>query len=228
MAEVISLTKTYRLRECGFYQGAPLVNSRFPELHTAQAVTHLVTVGACTLDALEVSNAEYLLFLKATGYAPLEQRNFLKHWLDGIPRAGEEDLSVVYVDLIDARAYCAWAGTRLPTEDEWQIGMLRGGGRREPHVWNWTESERVDGRTRFCILKGGCDHVAHGSEWYADGGVHGPEFGAKFLLTYPGLDRCTTIGFRSITNHAPGAVRPTSATTSALTSASSTASIRLG
>ncbi|MBE2267611.1 MAG: SUMF1/EgtB/PvdO family nonheme iron enzyme [Anaerolinea sp.] len=64
------------------------------------------------------------------------------------------------------------------------------------NVWEWTESERTDGRTRFAILKGGSFYRAHGSEWYADGGAQANDFAAKFLLMYPGLDRCATIGFR--------------------------------
>jgi len=64
------------------------------------------------------------------------------------------------------------------------------------NVWEWTESERSDGRTRFCILKGGCFFKAHGSEWYSDGGLQSAQFAAKFLLMWSGLDRCATIGFR--------------------------------
>ena len=64
------------------------------------------------------------------------------------------------------------------------------------NVWEWTESERSDGRTRCCIVKGGSFYRAHGSVWYADGGAKPAQFAAKFLLMWPGLDRCATIGFR--------------------------------
>lgn len=63
-------------------------------------------------------------------------------------------------------------------------------------VWEWTESERSDGHTRFCILRGGSFYQAQGSGWYADGGARPADFGEKFILTWPGLDRCETIGFR--------------------------------
>jgi hypothetical protein len=63
-------------------------------------------------------------------------------------------------------------------------------------VWNWTESEHSDGRTRFCLLKGGAEWKAEGSVWYADGGPQPPEFSAKYLLMAPGLDRSGQIGFR--------------------------------
>jgi len=66
------------------------------------------------------------------------------------------------------------------------------------NTWEWTESERSDGRTRFCILKGGSWYQATGSHWYADGGPQPTHHAAKFLLTWPGLDRCSTIGFRCV------------------------------
>jgi formylglycine-generating enzyme required for sulfatase activity len=64
------------------------------------------------------------------------------------------------------------------------------------NVWHWTESERSDGRTRFCILRGGSYFAAQGSGWYVDGGPRPANFATKFLTTWPGLDRCGTIGFR--------------------------------
>jgi len=66
------------------------------------------------------------------------------------------------------------------------------------NTWEWTESERSDGRTRFAVLKGGSYYQAAGSPWYADGGPQRCDFAAKFLLMWPGLDRCATIGFRCV------------------------------
>ena len=66
------------------------------------------------------------------------------------------------------------------------------------NVWEWTESERSDGRTRFCIIRGGSFYKAEGSKWYADGGPQPCNFSAKFILMWPGLDRCATIGFRCV------------------------------
>ena len=66
------------------------------------------------------------------------------------------------------------------------------------NTWELTESERSDGRTRFCILKGGSYYRALGSYWYTDGGPQAANWGAKMLLTWPGLDRCATIGFRCV------------------------------
>jgi hypothetical protein len=101
------------------------------------------------------------------------------------------------LDLAAARAHAAAAGARLPTEDEWQLaaeaGVLE---RLEPLVWNWTESEHTDGRTRFAILKGGCAWRAEGSDWYVDGGPQDPAYSLKLLLLGAGMAASPSIGFR--------------------------------
>jgi formylglycine-generating enzyme len=101
------------------------------------------------------------------------------------------------LDLAEARAYATERGARLPTEDEWQLaaeaGLLDLSG---PRVWNWTESEHSDGRTRFAILKGGSDWKAEGSDWYVDGGPQEPAYSLKLLLLGGGLQRSPRIGFR--------------------------------
>ena len=108
---------------------------------------------------------------------------------DGTPLTG--------LDLAEARGHAASVGARLPTEDEWQLaaeaGLLE---RAEPLVWNWTESEHTDGRTRFVILKGGCGWRAEGSDWYVDGGPQAPAYSLKLLLLGGGMARSTSIGFR--------------------------------
>lgn len=68
------------------------------------------------------------------------------------------------------------------------------------NVWQWTESERSDGRTRFAILRGGSFYQRGGSAWYFDEGPKPVWFAAKMLLMWPGLDRCATIGFRCAAN----------------------------
>ena len=64
------------------------------------------------------------------------------------------------------------------------------------NVWEWTESERSDGRTRFAILRGGSFYRRGGSAWYFDEGPQPADFAAKLLLGSPGLDRCANVGFR--------------------------------
>jgi hypothetical protein len=188
---------TFRNRECGTYEYATLENMRYPQLHQPLTFTRNVTLKKFAIDTEPVTNIQYAEFLKATGYRPKHLENFLKLWEDGRPPKGSENEPVVYVDMSDAAEYAKWAGKRLPAEDEWQYacqnGRLRWG---EKRVWNWTQNLYNDGHTRFCILKGGSWYEAKGSEWYADGGPQQCSFSAKFLLMWPGLDRCDTIGFR--------------------------------
>lgn len=66
------------------------------------------------------------------------------------------------------------------------------------NVWQLTESERTDGYNNYCILRGGAWYINRASEWYADQGAQKTSFGAKYLLTSPGLDRCATVGFRCV------------------------------
>ena len=73
----------------------------------------------------------------------------------------EEPLRGASLD--EARAHAAARGARLPTEDEWQAAAAAGVIERAvPRVWEWTESEHRDGRTRFAILKGGSDAAVSG------------------------------------------------------------------
>jgi hypothetical protein len=186
------LTVRYRARETGMYQGAPYVDEwkplppRLHDARTLQREGELAT--AVAIGATEVTTAQFAEFVSATGYEPEPKHRFLA--CQGSP--GEP---VTYVDLDDARAYCAWRGGRLPTEDEWQLAgeKLRRG---TPAVWNWTESEHSDGRTRFVMLKGGSDYAADGSEWYVEGGVKAPDYTVKLLLPGLGLARSATVGFR--------------------------------
>ncbi|MFC9693382.1 SUMF1/EgtB/PvdO family nonheme iron enzyme [Kribbella sp. NPDC056951] len=194
------LTVRHRRRETGLYDQAPYVEEWKPlppRLHDIRTVTREVSLPGISVAVSEVTNAQYFEFLASSGYRPMIANRFLAHWVDGAPVAGTLDEPVTYVDLPDARAYAAWRGGRLPTEDEWQVAAgLDGFVRASPLVWNLTESEHRDGRSRFCILKGGSHYIAQGSDWYADGGPQEPEVSFKLVLTGGGLDRSETIGFR--------------------------------
>ncbi len=66
------------------------------------------------------------------------------------------------------------------------------------NVWEWTNSLRDDGHTRFSIIRGGSYFKAQGSIWYFDGGPQPCDHHAKFIHMWPGLDRCATLGFRCV------------------------------
>jgi formylglycine-generating enzyme required for sulfatase activity len=194
-----SFESVFRLRECGTYVRADHLNQDFPDQEQERSSLRALDIEGLAIDELPVSNREFQRFLVSTGYVPKVRHHFLDHWADGGPPPGQTDWPVRYVDLGDARAYAAWSGKRLPTEDEWQVAVSEGYallGRQR--VWEWTESEHSDGHNRFVIVKGGSDLVLGGSGWYAEGGPLGPERSAKFILFAPGVDRCSTVGFRCV------------------------------
>jgi len=201
------LPRLYRLRECGLDGPAPIADVAYPDLHQTVEEARDVVLEPFALGPAPVTNGEFHRFLTATGYRPRHGDNFLRHWPgNGEPRPGpgtgpapaQLATPVTFVDLGDARAYLDWAGARLPTPEEWQLGLGSGRvGYGPVRVWEWTDSAVADGHTRWCLLKGGADYQAPGSDWYADGGPRPPSWTAKFILWSPGLDRCATVGFRA-------------------------------
>ncbi|MBN7137467.1 sulfatase-modifying factor protein [Lysobacter enzymogenes] len=91
------------------------------------------------IDRTPVTNAQYLDFVRASGYVPRDAHNYLRDWVDGAPRAGWENRPVTWVALEDARAYAQWAGKRLPREWEWQYAAQGGDGRRYPWGDDWRD-----------------------------------------------------------------------------------------
>ena len=191
-----TLKSVFSLRECGTYTSAALADTTYPTLHDDITEAREVTLTPFAIDVRPVSNREFAAFVEQESYRPAEPAHLLQH-LEGV--AGSDpamDLPVTFVDLPDARAYAAWAGKRLPTEDEWQHAMeQRAASFSSDSVWEWTESEFEDGRNRFTIVKGTSQPLFGESAWYA-AGPSDPHRSAKFILFHPGLDRCSTIGFR--------------------------------
>lgn len=98
---------------------------------------HSLPIARFFLDRTPVTNGEFAGFLKASGYAPTDRQNFLNDWDGGAPRTGWERKPVTWVGIEDARAYCRWAGKRLPREWEWQYVAEGGQGRRYPWGQDW-------------------------------------------------------------------------------------------
>ena len=73
---------------------------------------HKIHIDAFYLDKHEVTNADYLRFVEATGAA----RPW--YWPGGKVAKGEERFPVNNVTWAEADAYCRWSGKRLPSEAE--------------------------------------------------------------------------------------------------------------
>jgi formylglycine-generating enzyme required for sulfatase activity len=95
-----------------------------------------VRLAAFAIDRHEVTEREYALFVNAQ---PRERRAALlpRGWKptpEGEALVPEERraLPVVFVNWSQAAAYAAWAGKRLPTEDEWEAACRGRDGRLYP------------------------------------------------------------------------------------------------
>ena len=100
----------------------------------AEKPEHKVLVKSFFIDPYEVTNEQYQKFIAATGH------RLPKHWISGRIPAGEEKNPVYNVSWQDASAYAAWAGKRLPTEEEWEY-TARGDDRR---LYPWGNAFQPD------------------------------------------------------------------------------------
>ena len=83
---------------------------------------HEVFVNDLYMDIYEVTNGRYLQFVTETGHrVPQHPTDAIRGlWKGNMMPESVTDLPVINVDWFDAKAYCEWAGKRLPTEAEWE------------------------------------------------------------------------------------------------------------
>ncbi len=108
-----------------------------------------VTFRVFAIDRHEVTQGEFALFVNAlpdadrAGALPrgwmLDDKGLAKY------DAARRDQPVVFVDWSHAAAYAAWAGKRLPTEDEWEAAAAGVDGRIYPWGDEWRPACAVGG-----------------------------------------------------------------------------------
>jgi formylglycine-generating enzyme required for sulfatase activity len=100
---------------------------------------HAVDLDAYAITRTPVTNDQYAAFVRGTGARPPG------HWEGTRPPRDLRDHPVVYVDWHEARAFCGWAGGRLPTEAEWEHAAAGVTGRR----WPWGDEPPGTSRAWF-------------------------------------------------------------------------------
>jgi len=91
------------------------------------------------MDRFEVTCVQYLSYLQATG------RPAPPYWSDRTCPPGTSDRPVVGVSWMDAAAFCAWEGKRLPTEAEWERACRGTQARVYPWGSEWQLGRANDG-----------------------------------------------------------------------------------
>lgn len=126
-----------------FYDTCPDVQYAWEKVPTPQH-NATVSVSPFDMDVAPVSCGRYAAFLNATGYEPADSRGFLRgwpNWRAGVFPHGNATTPVTSVSYAEAKAFCSWAGGRLPTSVEWQYAAQGGDSQRRFPWGSGTEDD---------------------------------------------------------------------------------------
>ncbi len=105
-----------------------------------ERAARVVEIRAFYIDQYEVTNEAYQKFVRHRDTRPPI------NWVSGTYTPGKDRFPVTGVTWQDAAAYAAWAGKRLPKEEEWEY-VARGG--EKEFLYPWGNEWRTEMRTCF-------------------------------------------------------------------------------
>ncbi|MBC8028514.1 MAG: formylglycine-generating enzyme family protein [Pyrinomonadaceae bacterium] len=147
---------------------------------TYEEPAHSVTVKPFFIDVYEVSCAEYERFVKSAPHPPP------RGWHSEKCPPGMALQPVCNVTWYDAMAYAAWAGKRLPTEEEWEFAARGTDARAYPwgEQWNERMANVGGGASRGMVNVGTFKGASPAGAYDMVGNVW--EWTASDLKPYPG------------------------------------------
>ncbi len=160
---------------------------------------HAVFVDGFEMDKLEVTNEDFEKFVAETGYVTDAEKAGDTSWRYYAKDKAQHP--VVKVSWNDAKAFCQWAGKRLPTEAEWEKAARGTDARSYPwgNQWDAARANAKEAGHRGTTAVGSfpagaspygaMDMAGNVSEWTSDwfkaypgGDFYSPYFGEKYRV----------------------------------------------
>ncbi len=118
-------------------------------------LVYIPLLGGFWIDRTEVTNAQYALCVQSGACRPPVRENLYDVEYFTNPLFG--NYPVLYVNWTMARDYCAWAGRRLPTSEEWEAAARGTDGRTYP----WGESQPNGTLANVCDVNCTLEELRH-------------------------------------------------------------------
>ena len=100
-----------------------------------ESPSHKVKLSVFYVDQHEVTIRQYELYLKETGRRHVPARLATKD--DPASPNRSDEAPATNITALEAKAYCEWAGKRLPTEAQWEAAARSTDGR--PYPWGFSD-----------------------------------------------------------------------------------------